>query len=150
MVVHDRRSDAHVLCFALENHFRRTDPGAAPPFLDDARITGARERTGAEIAADIKRVTIAPCDAALGFRQYETIGDELFLIKIELAHDRRVRAAARKKDQRPVMAWPKNICVLPNPVFFLGFSEFVEVENDFPCWLHLSVFRQCRAPPQSA
>ena len=88
---------ADVFNLALENCLGRTQRRATLPFFNDARITGTGQRAGAEVGANVKRIAIAPSHPALRFRQCKSVNDEIFLEQIELAHDRGIGAAARKK-----------------------------------------------------
>src|SRR5574341_964689 len=149
MVADHLWGDTDVADLALKDDFCRFDRRASAPFFDYARVPGGRQRSGAKSGADVNRVAIAPSDAAFGFRKLESVGDELFVYQIELAHHRGVGAAAGEKNQRAAMTRPQNISALPNPVFLLAFGQPVEIENDFPRGFRLSVFCQRRAPPQS-
>ena len=71
-------------------------------------------------------------------------------LRVELADDVGVGAAAREGDQAPVVGRLEPGRAVPDPVLLLGLGEGVEVEHRLPLRLRLAVLVERRAPPQPA
>ena len=146
----DAEIHADVAALTLEHGRSLCKGRAAIPALDDPGVTRIGQRAGAEITADIQRVLVEPINPALGFRQFEAVGDEGFGNSVELAHHGCIGPAARKRHEaQPVVGGQANGSA-PDPVFTFGGAERVQVEYRFPARLGFPVTRQCGAAPQAA
>ena len=146
----DRDRHRHVLRLALEHRHRGRQRRAALPALNDARVARIGHRPGADVGADVDGVRIDPFDVGLGLGQRETAFDEAEGVRVELAHDVGVGAAARQRDQAAPVLGAQRLRAAPDPVLVLGGGECIEIEQGLPARLRFAVLGQRRAPPQAA
>ena len=146
----DDRSDAHALGHRLEQHRRLRDIGAAPPQPHGPGVAGAGRHALAVGARQEQRVPVEPFDAALRFRQVESIGHEGLGADLELSQHGGVAAAARQAEDGAVVRARQGRGAGPDPVFIFACRKRVEIENDLPLWpLGLEALQR-RASPQAA
>src|SRR5262249_681860 len=144
------RADGDIRLLPLQHALRFAKRRTALPFLHYSRIAGVGERAGAEVSANEHTVLVAPGHLALGLRQRETILHERLGLGVEFANDRGIRAAARERHERPVIARFQPRRAVPDPVLLLGLRECVEIEYRLPFRLGLAVFVERGAPPEAA
>ena len=106
-----RSRDGHVRGLALVDGLGAGEGSAALPPLGQTGISGIGERPRSDIRSDVDGIDVDPVDVGLGLGKVEAgilaLGsEELALVDVELANDRRVCPAAGEADQCTVAVWP--------------------------------------------
>ena len=150
MIVLHTRPDRDILALPFKHRGAVGQFHAALPFLHNARVARRGGRARPEIRRNIQGITIAPRDLLLRLRQREAVRDELLLLQIEFAHHIGIGAAARERDETPVVRRFEHVLPVPHPVvLFLG-RERIHIYHRLPLRAFLAILLQRRSPPDAA
>ena len=148
-VVH-LRADSNIAALTAEDHRCVGNVRAALPTSHLNRVAGLRHGIRAQVRAHEQCVQIHPAHIGLRLRQCEPIINELAARKIQLAHNHRVRPAAREPQQRTIMMQRAHGRALPHPVLIFSARKLIDVHQHLPLLPTSEILLRGSAAPHPA
>ncbi|MDR8871587.1 hypothetical protein FEP94_06342 [Burkholderia pseudomultivorans] len=141
---------ADVVGLAAKHDRRVGERRAAHPAPRVIGITCRGRMRFAAIPAHVDGIAVDPADRVIARRvDREAVVDETALHEIEFAHDDRIGAARRQRQQRAIAVRIEDRVLLEHPRLALLGAERVDVEQRFPLGPARAPVVPARAAPQS-